>query len=51
MGYTKNQLIEKQVAESPANCPDCKVNYDDKFIEYCEKHTKELEALEFEPPY
>ncbi len=51
MGASKNDLIKQQIEDSPAKCPNCKFNWDDKFYEYCPKHQAELEELDFEPPY
>ena len=44
MSLIKQYLDEVNTRNSAMNCPNCKVNYDDKFIEtYCPKHADEAE--------
>lgn len=43
MSMTTDCLLEQQIADSPEKCPDCKINWDDKFYDYCPKHQAEME--------
>ncbi len=47
MSMTKRELDEINEAASPAKCPDCKFNWDDKFYVYCPKHQAEAEEMDF----
>jgi hypothetical protein len=43
MSLSKRELDAQNEAQSPATCPNCKWNMDDKFIEYpCQRHANEM---------
>jgi len=46
MALTKRMLDEQNEQNAPINCPNCKINYDDKFIDYCPKHLAEMDNYE-----
>ena len=46
MSLGKRLLDEQNEQSSPSKCPNCKINWDDKFYDYCEEHIED--ALEQE---
>jgi hypothetical protein len=48
MGYSKKELLEQQIAESPEKCKDCSFDWDSKFYILCSRHQEEAER-HYEP--